>query len=63
VIQIVKDGLAKAIVVKGVSYNGEMPAWGQTLSVSDIAAVITYIRHSWGNSASAVTPAQVANTQ
>jgi len=63
VIQIVKDGLVKPIVVKGVSYNGEMPAWGQTLSVSDIAAVITYIRHSWGNAASPVTPAQVAATQ
>jgi len=62
VIGIVKHGLAKPITVKGVTYNGQMPAWGQTLSASDIAAVLTYIRHSWGNSASGVTPAQVAST-
>jgi mono/diheme cytochrome c family protein len=60
VIHIVKDGLTGQISVKGVGYNGEMPAWGQALSNSDIAAVITYVRSSWGNAASAVTPAQVA---
>lgn len=63
VIHIVKDGLTGAITVKGVGYNGQMPSWGQTLSNADIAAVITYIRSSWGNSASAVTPAQVTATQ
>ncbi len=61
-IHIVKDGLAKPITVNGQSYNGEMPAWGGRLSTTDIAAVITYVRHSWGNAGSAVTPAQVAST-
>ena len=37
-----------------------MPAWQGTLSNADIAAVITYIRSSWGNKAAAVTEAQVA---
>jgi mono/diheme cytochrome c family protein len=60
VIHIVKYGLNGKIDVKGTSYNGMMPAWGQQLSNGDIAAVVTYIRSSWGNSASPVTEAQVA---
>ncbi len=60
VIHIVKFGLNGKVDVKGTSYNGMMPAWGQQLSNGDIAAVITYVRSSWGNSASAVTESQVA---
>lgn len=60
VIHIVKYGLSGKIDVKGTSYNGMMPAWGSQLSDDDIAAVITYVRASWGNSASAVTKAQVS---
>ncbi len=62
VIHIVKDGLTGQISVKGGTYTGQMPAWGQTLSNADIAAVLTYVRSAWGNAASAVTPAQVAAT-
>ncbi len=62
VIHIVKDGLTGQISVKGATYNGQMPAWGQTLSNGDIAAVLTYVRSAWGNSASAVTSGQVAAT-
>ena len=60
VIHIVKYGLNGKIDVKGTSYNGMMPAWGQQLSNGDVAAVVTYIRSSWGNSASAVSESQVA---
>jgi len=35
-----------------------MLAWRDTLSDDEIAAVLTYVRSSWGNHASAVTPAQ-----
>ena len=40
--------------------NGKntMPAWKQ-LSDIDLAAVITYERNAWGNSASAVKPADI----
>ena len=39
-----------------------MPAYGtnQPLSDAEVAAVLTYVRSAWGNSASAVTPEQVA---
>ncbi|MBV9149735.1 MAG: cytochrome b N-terminal domain-containing protein [Candidatus Eremiobacteraeota bacterium] len=60
VIRIVVNGLHGQISVKGSSYNGQMPAWKGNLSNSDIANVITFIRNSWGNKASAVTTADVA---
>lgn len=63
VIHIVKDGLSGKIVVAGTTYNGQMPAWKGTLSDSDIAGVITYIRSSWGNHAGPVTTAQVTATK
>jgi mono/diheme cytochrome c family protein len=59
-IHIVKYGLQGSVTVAGHAYNGQMPAWGKgTLSDADIAAVVTYIRSSWGNSAGAVSTAQV----
>jgi ubiquinol-cytochrome c reductase cytochrome b subunit len=47
-------------VIGGKSYAAQMPAWKGNLSNDDIAAVITYIRSSWGNKASAVTTADLA---
>ena len=62
VIHIVKNGLTGTVQVNGKTYNGTMPAWKGVISNDDIAAVITYIRSSWGNKASAVTAAQVTST-
>ena len=39
---------------------GLMPPLGSTLSDDQIAGVLTYVRRSWGNSASAVDPTVVA---
>ncbi len=60
VIGTLLNGLNGAVSVNGKTYNGAMPAWKGQLSNAEIAAVITYIRSSWGNKASAVTEAQVA---
>jgi ubiquinol-cytochrome c reductase cytochrome b subunit len=60
VIHILNNGLAGAIQVNGATYNGQMPAWKGNLTPQQIADVITYIRNSWGNKASAVTAAEVA---
>jgi len=60
VIGIVRNGLHGSITVEGSTYNGQMPAWKGTLSNSDIADVLTYIRSSFGNQASAVTEKQVS---
>lgn len=62
VIHIVNGGLTGTVSVHGKSFNGTMPAWKGVLSNGDIAAVITYIRSSWGNKAGPVTAAQVAST-
>lgn len=61
VIHIVNGGLTGTISVNGRTFNGTMPAWKGTLGTSDIAAVITYIRSSWGNKGGPVTSAQVAS--
>ncbi len=47
-------------VIGGKTYAAQMPAWKGTLTNDDIAAVLTYVRSSWGNKASPVTTAQVS---
>jgi mono/diheme cytochrome c family protein len=61
--RILINGLNGPIVVKGNTYNGVMPAFGSTgleLSDKNIAGVMTYIRQEWGNAASDVTEATIA---
>jgi len=49
-----------AMIAETVKGKGLMPAYGGKLSNAEIAAVLTYVRSSWGNNASAITEAQVA---
>jgi mono/diheme cytochrome c family protein len=58
-IRIPLAGLAGPVQVAGQQWNLAMPAMGATLSEDDLAAVLTYLRQSWGNKASAITPEQV----
>lgn len=60
-IRIQLRGLQGPIKVKGVDYHfpGGMPALGHQ-SDEDIAAVLTFVRSSFGNDAPAVTTAEVA---
>lgn len=60
VIKIVKLGLKGPVRMKGVMYNGQMPAWNGTLSDAQIASVVTYIRGAWSNAAPAVSTADVS---
>lgn len=60
VIRAVRDGLLGPVREHGQVWSGSMPDWRGTLSNAQIAAVVTYIRSSWGNRASPVRPAQVA---
>ena len=61
-IRVVLHGLQGSVTVKGLKFNGAMPAYGtnQPLSDAEVAAVLTYVRSAWGNLASAVTAEQVA---
>ncbi len=58
-IKIVLQGLHGPIDVLGKTYNLEMPPQGAAIVDDQIAAILTYVRSSWGNKASAVTPALV----
>ena len=58
-LRIILDG-AHTLTTPRAPNPGSMPAYADKLSDEQIADVTTYIRNSWGNSASAVTAAQVA---
>lgn len=62
-IRILLHGLTGPITVKGTTYNSAMPAIGPgsgyNFNDEKIAAVLTYVRQEWGNSAPAITPEKV----
>jgi len=60
VIHIVLDGSVGPIKERGVTWTGSMPPWRGTLSNAQLAAVISYIRTSWGNKASRISEKQIA---
>ncbi len=57
-IQMVLKGSQGKIEIDGDKFHGVMAPHSE-LSDQDIADVLTYVRNSYGNKASAVTPAQV----
>jgi mono/diheme cytochrome c family protein len=48
---IVVHGLQGRIEVKGQSYEGVMPGFGNQLSDAEITAVVSYVRGAWSNDA------------
>jgi mono/diheme cytochrome c family protein len=60
--RILLNGIIGPIEVRGKVYNAQMPAWRQ-LSDRDIAAVLTYIRASWGNTADPVSEATIQDVR
>jgi mono/diheme cytochrome c family protein len=58
-IQIVLHGISGDLTVKGTHYNGLMPTFKDKLGDAEIAAVVSHIRTSFGNSASKVVAATV----
>ena len=65
-IKISIHGLMGEIEVNGVKYNNVMAPPGippGSLTDQQIADVLTYIRNDWGNSASAVSPQEVATVR
>ncbi len=60
-IKLTLNGLHGPIVVKGKTYPGLVPMtpFGGMLQDQDIAAVLTYVRNSFGNKASEITADQV----
>lgn len=60
VVRIILHGVGGPIDVGGTTFNGVMPPWGPSLSDDQVAAVATYVRSTWGNTAGPVTADQVA---
>lgn len=58
-IRIPLAGLAGPMTVKGQEWNLNMAAMGLAYNDDDLAAVLSYIRNSFGNQASVVTAEQV----
>jgi len=58
-IKIVLLGLQGPVEVHGRTWNLEMPPQGAALPDDQIAAILTYVRSSWGNKAAAVSTEQV----
>ncbi|NJO02309.1 MAG: c-type cytochrome, partial [Bacteroidia bacterium] len=57
-IYAVLNGLSEPIEVNGVNYDQEMPGFA-TLSDEEVAAILSYIRQSFGNQAGIVTSAEI----
>jgi mono/diheme cytochrome c family protein len=53
------EGLTGTVTVEGKDWNLNMAAMGAALSDEDLAAVLTYVRTSWGNKGAEVTPDDV----
>jgi mono/diheme cytochrome c family protein len=60
-IKLVLNGLMGPLEVNNQKYAGQVPMtpFGGLLNDEEVAAVITYVRNSFGNEASVVTPQQV----
>src|SRR5690349_7645884 len=56
-VKIIRKGTRGPITVNGVQYDGEMV--GFELTDEQTSDVINYIRNSWGNKHTAVTPGEI----
>src|SRR5580700_6018860 len=56
---ILLKGLQGPVTVEGKQFNGAMPAWGTSLTDKKIAAILTYVRSSFGNHGGPITTDQI----
>jgi len=59
-IYTVLNGLSAPIEVNGIAYNQEMPGFAAQLNDEETAALLNYIRKSFGNDANSIIAAEVA---
>lgn len=60
---IVLNGIDGPITVGGMSFHGVMPSFKGQLDDAQVAAVLTHVRRQWGNAASPVDAATVAEAR
>jgi len=57
---IMLAGLSGSVTVKGATFSTQvMPGWSGVFTDEKLAAIMTYLRSTWGNTANAVTPDEV----
>ncbi|MFO0831040.1 MAG: cytochrome c [Phycisphaerales bacterium] len=61
-VRILLHGMEGPVEVKGTRYEGIMPP-ATFSSDEDLAAVMTFVRNSWGNAAGPVSPEDVAKVK
>ncbi|MGM0558662.1 MAG: c-type cytochrome [Myxococcota bacterium] len=61
--RITLHGMSGPLRVKDQNYNGYMPSFAGRFSNDELAAILTYIRSSWGNEAAPVTAEAVAQVR
>lgn len=54
------QGDPKIVITTVLNGRAGMPAFKDDLTDADLAAILTYVRSSWGNKASAIKPVDVA---
>jgi mono/diheme cytochrome c family protein len=62
-VRILLHGIHGPLTVEGQKYNGEMPHFGEKFSDEEIAALVTHVRSSFGNTASAADAKLVAQVR
>jgi mono/diheme cytochrome c family protein len=62
-VRILLAGLGGPIEVRGSSYDGAMPVFGERLKDGEISAILSYVRQAWDNGGGAISPAQVAEVR
>lgn len=63
IVAILLYGLQGEITVKGQTFKGVMPPLKDQLDTEDLAAVVTYVRNSFGNKADPVTTSVVQSVK
>jgi len=61
-VRVVLEGV-RTVGTAGAPTAPAMPAFGWKLSDQEVAAVLTYVRNTWGNAASAVTAGHVTSAR
>ena len=61
-IRVMLHGMSGPLEVQGVQFNASMPK-SPAPSDLDIAAILTYVRRAWGNTADPVSPEDVARVR
>jgi len=59
-IKIVLHGVRGSMEIEGKTYNREMPAFGQILSDSEIASLLSFVRRRFASATEPLTPAEVS---